>query len=374
MRSVKILVYFPYNARTVEQQSVIELLVAQGHEVVLFTTCAEGYLHSYVRRWGVQALASPVAAQSGLVNYIRQAWAFWNLCRQRQIEVVFAHQHTAALPAMLAQPFLRARIAYFRHNTNEDYLAHPAKARWMNRILNRAMRHLVAPSEMVRRFWVTEEAVAPDRITRLDYGYNFSQYEHPESEAVARIKAQYRSDVLLVSVARLVPAKRHSLMMQVVEAALERGIDCQLVCVGDGWMRAKLEHSATAKGLQGRVHFVGQQTNVLDYLAAADLCLHLSESEASNSSVKEAALVGCPAVVCKDVGDFCDYVVDGDNGFVVDKVAPVEGAVAAIQAAASNVDERRAKGARLRETVLHRFDIRNVAPAYAEFLARLHGQ
>ena len=62
---MNILVYFPYNHRTVEQQSVMEMLVNKGHQVFLLTLLPEGELHNNVKKYGVHASASPVAGKNG---------------------------------------------------------------------------------------------------------------------------------------------------------------------------------------------------------------------------------------------------------------------------------------------------------------------
>src|SRR4051794_10137576 len=117
-----ILIYFPYNQRTVEQQSVMELLVKKGHNVFLLTLTPENYLHQYVRTLGVQAYASPVAATATIKNIYANAKYLASFCNEHKIDVIIAHQQLAALPLIFAKPFIKksTKVFYVRHNADED--------------------------------------------------------------------------------------------------------------------------------------------------------------------------------------------------------------------------------------------------------------
>jgi L-malate glycosyltransferase len=364
-----ILIYFPYNQRTVEQQSVMEMLVNKGNSVFLLTLTSENYLHQFVRTLGVQAFASPVSRTSGMGNIIRNARYLVNFCKQYNIQVILAHQQVAALPLILARPFLKCRVIYVRHNADEDYKTHPLKARIMNRFINRMLPLIVAPSDLVYRYMIEKERVPAGKLIRINYGYNFQQYENPVVQKVSEIKNNFPCRLLLLSIARLVPAKRHDIMFEAVKQLVNKGMDIKMICLGGGMLEPALSKWILANGLQDRIFLKGIQSNVFDYFVAADLLLHLSESEASNSVVKEAGLVNKPVIVCENVGDFSDYIIDGFNGFLVNKEKPLAKTICLLERIYDHEVSLIQIGNELHTTVVKEFDIKNISLQYNQLIS-----
>lgn len=126
--------------------------------------------------------------------------------------------------------------------------------------------------------------------------------------------------------------------------------------------------------MENHIFLLGNRSNVLDYLSAADLLLHLSETEASNSVVKEAGLAKKPVIVCERVGDFEDYIVHGQNGFLVNKEEPVSAATAIVTNYCALPAELKEIGLNLQHTVLKQFDIANVSDNYDKIINSTAGK
>src|SRR6266545_1205697 len=122
---MNILVYYPYNLRTVGQQSVVEMLVKRGHEVVLLTTCGKGYLHEYVERLGVKTEAITLDSSNKLGFYFHNLKKLSTTIRKHKIELVIAHQQIPALIAGILRIIRTFKLVYFRHNSDEDYEGYP---------------------------------------------------------------------------------------------------------------------------------------------------------------------------------------------------------------------------------------------------------
>lgn len=364
----RILIYFPYNQRSVEQQSVMEMLVNKGHKVHLLTLAPEGPLHELVRVLGVTASASAYREGFNPVRLAGNARVLAAYCNKHKIDLIFAHQQLCAMPLILAGPFIRTRNFYIRHNTDEDYLTAPLKARLLNRFINSRSSHIIAPSEAVYQYLTEKEKVPAKKIQRINYGYNFNLYAKPVQEKVISIRNQHPCQLLLISIARLTPPKRHELMFRAVQELVNEGLDIRMICLGNGQLRESLSVLIKKEGLEQSITLEGNQPNVMDYLSAADLLLHLSETEASNSVVKEAALAGLPAIVCKNVGDFDDYITNEANGFLVDKKDPVVETVSIIRKLYQNMERLKTIGTAAHDTVLKTFSITNVAGKYEDLL------
>ncbi len=99
--------------------------------------------------------------------------------------------------------------------------------------------------------------------------------------------------------------------------------DVALVLVGDGPMRAELEESASARGLDNLVFEGFRQPRELPrFYALADVLVLPSTSETWGTVVNEGLAAGLPVVATRVVGATGDLIIDGDNGFVVDAADP----------------------------------------------------
>lgn len=359
-----ILIYFPYNSRTVEQQSVMEMLVNKGHHVFLLTLTKEGELHSIVRRFGVQAFASGHEASLRPGGILANARVLIKFCRQYRIDLIFVHQQSAVLPLIFSKPFIRAAYFYVRHNSDEDYITNPFKAALLNKFINRFVQNIIAPSDIVYRYMVDKEKVPASKMQRINYGYNFEQYEKANLQNVKKIREEHACSFLVLSIARLVHVKRHKIMFAAIKSLLEKGLDIKMICLGTGKDEAELQQWVKDNGLGAKIIFKGRRQEIFDYLVASDVLFHLSASEASNSVVKETGWALRTAVVCENVGDFSDYIIHGENGFLVNKENPLPGSVDVLQNLYQDRALLKSAGERLHDKVVKEFDINNLTAKY----------
>ena len=89
-----------------------------------------------------------------------------------------------------------------------------------------------------------------------------------------------------------------------------------LLLVGDGELTPQLKETVSARGLDSSVRFEGWRTNIVEYLAAADVFLSASLFEGTHIALGEAMAAGLP-VIATPVGGALDFVHDGQNGFLV---------------------------------------------------------
>jgi glycosyltransferase involved in cell wall biosynthesis len=118
---------------------------------------------------------------------------------------------------------------------------------------------------------------------------------------------------LVISVGRFVYYKGYDLL---IEAA--RGLDAQVIIVGDGPERKALE--ARAAGVPN-VHLTGRldEDDLVAHLAAADLFVlpSTSRAESFGIAVAEAQAMGLPAVVTDTGSGTVEAVEDGATGLVI---------------------------------------------------------
>ena len=366
---MRILIYLPPNSRAVDQQSVMELFIKMGHEVYLLTQMPEGDLHKNVARFGVKTFSAGMNHNTGINSYFRNIRYLRQFIREHKIEVVFAHLQGAGIVSGIVRKFSRFRLFYIRHNTDEHRLQKSKNAAVLNWLANKLAPCIIAPSEKVYRYITEVERVDRSRIVRINYGYNFSQYmESDRTGVAASIRQQFACKMLVISVARLIPVKRHLLMFQVLNRLVQGGMDIKMICLGNGPALEELQEFIKQEELQKNIFLLGAKKNVFDYLEAADVFFHLSLSEASNSAVKEAGYCKKTAIVCSDVGDFDEYVKNNINGFILNKESPGEAAEKAFIQLYNSPEKIKSLGESIYQTIIAEFDIENVRNRYQQIL------
>lgn len=120
----------------------------------------------------------------------------------------------------------------------------------------------------------------------------------------------------LCAVGRLVRAKGFDVLIDAVSVA-HLGRRWELLIVGEGPMRASLEHRIRARGLDGFVRLVGRVENPYPLIASADISISASRWEGFGVSVLEALALGVPQVASNCPGGVADILGGGTYGVMV---------------------------------------------------------
>jgi glycosyltransferase involved in cell wall biosynthesis len=371
--ATKLLILLFYNSNIKNTPIEVPLLALQqrGYDIHLVTQAPRGGLHTYYDEIGLGSSAVndwvKLPRLPGPLRHLGFAYAFARIAQRLQPFVIFTHIHEANVPTVLAHRmgWLPCPVVTFRHNGNAYHLAEPwmrqrtqLKDDLLNQFLNGNSQFTTAPGLGVLNMLTEQEDLPPERGAVVPYMYHFDQMRRSVSaEQVVEIRRAYPGRMLLMSVMRFVPLKRHYLLVQTMQELLRRGIDCQLVLLDGGPILDDVKRQVAEAGLTEHIHFIGRQPSTLPYLAAADLVLHPSITDASNSVVKEAALVGTPAVAVSGVGDFDDYIRHEENGFLAHPQQFVPTAVAAVEALYTGRLTKQALGQAAGQTVYERFNV-----------------
>ncbi len=161
--------------------------------------------------------------------------------------------------------------------------------------------------------------------------------------------ARYRRDA-----ARLVEGRASRVEGQTQQQTIgnEQPAPWNLILLGDGDLRAKLEQLRSELGLADCVQMPGfkQYEELPEYYAAAGAFIHASTTEQWGLVVNEAMASGLPVLVSNRCGCARDLVRDGENGLSFDPAN--EEQMADLMLRISSDEERRQEmGARSREII-----------------------
>ena len=99
-----------------------------------------------------------------------------------------------------------------------------------------------------------------------------------------------------VSLGRLTSAKDYPTLLRAFAQAVERGVNHDLLIVGEGELREELAALASSLNVAQRIQFLGHRVNPYPYLAGADFFILSSKWEGFGLALLEAMALGLPAI------------------------------------------------------------------------------
>jgi glycosyltransferase involved in cell wall biosynthesis len=367
---VKNLLFFTsFNERSVHMESMVLYFAQHGYKVYFLTTCEKGPIHEELEKKNI-ACDTLRKTAAGLFYYFGAARALSKFCKKNNIDVIHSHLQIPNLVSCIVGIFSSVIVFNVRHNSDVIEISGTRKEKIAEKIINRLSKHIIAISDKVKQQLVNKEHVNPKKIHRINNGYNFENYNSLSvgENTYQEIRAKYPCDFLLLSPGRLVTTKRHDSSIKGIKQLKEKGFNVKLLIIGEGPEKNNLTQLILSLGLENEVYLAGYQENIADYIKACNAVVLLSESEASNNTAKEAGYFEKPVIVCEGVGDFSDYIVHGQTGYLVPKHSPAD-FVKIVEECVVNPDPM--VGKHLKQIVLDKFSIKKVGLQYEELQSSL---
>ncbi|MBK7864693.1 MAG: glycosyltransferase [Archangiaceae bacterium] len=163
---------------------------------------------------------------------------------------------------------------------------------WLCRLMNRAMvwsfhRHadlVICPSQLAR-----------DELRKAGLKAPTEVISNGAPDRFAPLPRREPGRFTVLSVGRLVPEKRHDLIIEAV-AASKHARELRLVIAGKGPLQPRLEALAAESPAEVKLGFVSDD-ELLSLYQHADLYVHASEVELEGMAALEAMRCGCPALI-----------------------------------------------------------------------------
>ncbi len=285
--------------------------------------------------------------------------------RRNRPDLVHTHSGKAGILGRLAAR--RAGVPIVVHTIHGPSFG-PFQGRWANGAFRLAERragrltdHFVTVCDAMTEQYLAADIGTRERYTRIWSGFDLSGFLTDRPNSTWRARLGWNADDLVIgSVARLSPLKGHHDLLRLWPDLLREFPRARLMLVGDGPLRASLEHRVADAGWGGQVRFVGLVApgEVPACLAAMDILVHLSRREGLARALPQALAAGKPVVAydCDGAREIC---LEGETGFLV----PAGDVVRAGQRLAElgrDAALRQRFGNRGRELVRDRFSIRRM--------------
>jgi len=187
-----------------------------------------------------------------------------------------------------------------------------------------ATDYFIVDGTSIRDLLVQEDGIHPERIAVIHLGIPLvGTTRDEEKRKHVRSEFHIADDELVVgNVARMVPFKGHSVLLQAAAEILQQCCNVKFLLVGDGELQHELQQQAYhLRPAHGTEHFIfaGFRDDLQAMYSAFDIYVHPSidfGGETFPLAVLQALTSGLPTIVTT-VGDVPSMVKDGYNGFVV---------------------------------------------------------
>ncbi len=323
----RILVYYPPNNRSIVIETICKTIKENGYEVIVLTLTPPGTLHAELEKNSIQTYTHILIRKNSWIYFNRHARFLRTFCKKMKIDIVLSHLQEGNIISVLAWPFRKARLINFRHHAEGRFykefgkklgMRRSRKEIFLDKMINRLAKRIIVPSSDVWRSMKEVERCNMKKVQLIPYIYDFSAYQKPDAQEVALIREKYSCKLLLLMVSRMITTKQHQPVFEVVNKLVQEGLSLKMIVMDEGPLKQGLEKYVQGNKLEDKIIFTGFRKDFVNYMAAADMLMHPSLTEASSNVVKEMGLLEKTVAVCRGVGDFDDYIISGKNGFILD--------------------------------------------------------
>ena len=221
------------------------------------------------------------------------------------------HTHTAKAGALARVAAAMARVPVRIHTFHGHVLGghyfSPSRTRFyreLERQLARITQRIVVLSAAQRDELSDELGVAsPGAFRVIPLGLDLTRFRRIDSSNRGRAKEALGLPshcVLMGAIGRLVPIKRHDLLLRAfARIAREDNRDWRLCVAGGGPEKERLQALASRLSIDDRVSWLGWQRDVSSLLGATDVLVQSSDDEGTPVSVIEALAAGVPVAATR---------------------------------------------------------------------------
>jgi glycosyltransferase involved in cell wall biosynthesis len=184
---------------------------------------------------------------------------------------------------------------------------------WLRRHLrNAVIDRYIAVSEATKECLIREVSVPAAKVRVVQNGIRVTAFGKAGDPALRHSLVEGSGLPVIFTPARLHLQKGHRYLLEAAALVPE----ALFVFAGDGEERKRLEEQTRALGIQQRVRFLGNRSDVPELLACCDLFVLPSLNEGLPLALLEAMAAGKP-VIATAIGGTKEVVTNGSTGLLV---------------------------------------------------------
>ncbi len=237
-------------------------------------------------------------------------------------DVVMTSMFSANAVFRMLRPFFKYQCIVREHNTYYDRKMYH---KTIDYFLSFLTYRVVAVSQGVKKFILQSTKINPEKIKVI---YNsvdiheievFKETNEKRRDALKSDLGFNVSDAIVLHVGRLKEQKNQKLLVDAFMLFSAQKPSYRLAIVGDGSENKNLREYVSTLGAADRIVFFGQRDDVYNFYLVSDFFVLSSRIEGFAIVGIEAMAFGLP-VISTNVAGPDEYVIDGENGYVVEAI------------------------------------------------------
>lgn len=310
----------------------------------------------------LRALGVPV--DEVLIPYLRDVTALPRLYRYLKdvkADLVHTQLELSDIMGNIAAKFMRLPSVSTMHTMPSQDMK--LKSRLHQSVELFALRHfcnkVISVSEEARKFYLEISNLLPENLLTIYNGIDLSHFDNLDHQK-ARVDVRREFGLpenakILVTVAVLREFKGIQFMIRALPSVVSKDPDIYYLVVGDGAYRSSLEGEVELAKMRDRVIFAGQRSDIPQLLAASDVFVLPTLTEALPTVLAEAMAARLP-IIASSVGGVPEMIAEKENGLLL-TAGDVDGLVSASVSLMADEGLRRAMGGRGEKIVNEKFNI-----------------
>ena len=244
--------------------------------------------------------------------------------RAHEIDIVHTHNFSAhawgAVAAKLAGVKLVEHVHDLRYEESGLLVRNRIKASHyrLSWFFAKFSDVIIVLTEGNKRF-LTERGICPEEKIRVMLNGIPLDGAPPADTSGIRKRIGVPEDARIVlSAGRISFEKNMGMVLDIASSLKGKYTGVVFVIAGDGPLKEDLERSASEKGLDKEVRFIGFYPDIPELLGIAELFLLPSFLELHSITMLEAMSMRVPALVSRGAGCNDDFITDGVNGLLLE--------------------------------------------------------
>lgn len=313
-------------------RALFEGLASRGCEVTLITHRSDATSLSREQLNGVDVIRIENFVKNiGLPNRVAWEDAFFgpldeisSCLPHKRIDVIHAHNQAALILGAFLKAHLNCKLVATLHETQPE---RDSLGESRSRIVIGSLPtdHFIVGSQFFEQQALRFGAES-HQISRINYGLPPLKLRAEFDKA--RFRKEYlglsEEHIVLVAVGRFKPRKRQLDLLRMLQPCMERDPRIHLCLVGSCNSASEtyfdqVSTAAMSGSLAGRVTILrdASDTVLAEIVAASDVGIMISEAEGFGLAALEFMSQGIPVVATR-VHGLSEFIVDDDNGFLVE--------------------------------------------------------
>ena len=277
-----------------------------------------GKLHEQLDTLGVISCSVHHGSRRQVFNTI---WKIYRYLRREKIEIVQVHGFAASSIGLVAANLARVPVRVFSgHHSHEIPLYKRKLLTIFDSLTARFLaNHIIAPSEDMKEIFVHFHKIPKKRIVVIHHGFDLEDWEK-NAKTENNIKNDLHLDqkIIFGATGRLFWVKDFATLIKAFAIIIKKRKDVVLLVAGEGEEKKNLLKLISDLDLSSNVYLLGKRTDMASIMNCYDVFIHTAIAESFGLVFIEAFALGKP-VISTRVGVAPEIIIDGENGFLVEK-------------------------------------------------------